>query len=302
MQYRRRRRPGPDQRRTGASLDRGCRGSLACDQFCLHGAGTPQERGRLVVEYSHSRLLLRSCPANQSASTESEQYAAKHSDGLDRQKSTSDTEFKGVLDMHKITSALVGVSLSALALTGCAATSAEGLEPAAAVNVERGLSPAAASLAPDDSSVLGDDFWEVNQAPLGTATAAIEEQFPDDFAYAFFDDASAMHVGFKGVAPSEAVALLAATGLPHLTIDGVGFNAAEYQAAAESVSDQLREYVTDDRQVSVSQNSELAPGALKVSFLSEESRLTSDPGLADSVRVDEPFKVIFDSTNTSPIN
>jgi hypothetical protein len=39
----------------------------------------------------------------------------------------------------------------------------------------------------------------------------IEERFPTDFAYTFFDEAT-LHVGFMAAAPEDAVALLEATG------------------------------------------------------------------------------------------
>jgi len=205
--------------------------------------------------------------------------------------------------MNKITSSLVGVSLSALALSGCAASSAAGDQPSRVASLESSSSDRmeAAVMPPEWSPEEHDQFWQENQAPLGDATALIEEQFPNEFAYAYFDDLSAMHVAFAGEAPAEAVALLEATGLPHFMIEEVGFNAAEYQEAADSVSEQLSEYVTEERQVSVSQNSELAPGGLKVSFLSEDASLTRDPGVAESVSVDAPFKVIFDFTNTEPM-
>ncbi|TFC87411.1 hypothetical protein [Cryobacterium sp. TMT4-31] len=146
------------------------------------------------------------------------------------------------------------------------------------------------------------EFAALNQTPLGDATALIEEQFPNEFAYAFFDDSSAMHVGFAGTAPAGAVALLKGTDLPYVVIESVGFNAAEYQQAATSVGEQTRKYVTSDRQVQISQDSSMAPGAIKVSFQSDDAQFRSDPGLRKSITVDTPFRIIFDFTNTSPIS
>ena len=204
--------------------------------------------------------------------------------------------------MKKLASCFVGVGLSALALSGCAAASAAGVEPTPSASVEQVLAPIAAEGTPADAATPADDeFWQLNQAPLGTATAAIEEQFVDEFAYAFFDEVSAMHVAFAGRAPAEAVALLQATHLPHVVIESVGFNAAEYQAAADDVAKQTRKYVTEERQVAVSQDPSAGPGAITVSFLSLDPELTTDPGIIKSLTVDAAFTISFDSAHTSPI-
>ncbi|POH59603.1 hypothetical protein C3B59_17045 [Cryobacterium zongtaii] len=165
-----------------------------------------------------------------------------------------------------------------------------------------GTEPVLPHTPPADASIPGDDeFWEANYAPLGTATAAIEEQFSEEFGYAFFDKTPAMHVAFKGPAPAEAVALLQNTGLPFVIVESVGFNAAEYQAAANEVSRQTRQYVSAERQVQVSQSPSTVPGLIEVSFQSLDPTLTTDPGLAESIDVDPPFSVAFDATNTSPV-
>jgi len=230
--------------------------------------------------------------------------------------------------MNKIASCFVGVGLTALALSGFAAASATGVEPAATASAADGDSESGhtsvlgigteqvlpstgdelaikpATGAPDDSvDPYEEGFWERNQAPLGTATAAIEEQFPDEYAYAFFDDSSAMHVAFAGPAPTEAVALLHNTGLPYVIVESVGFNAAEYQAAAEDVVKQTLKYVTAERQVSVSPEPTIEPGTIKVSFQSTDPELTTDPGLTtppQPVTVGAPFTITFDDTYTSP--
>jgi len=210
--------------------------------------------------------------------------------------------------MNKLASCFVAAGLAALALTGCATPpaidrGASGEAGAATGFGTEQVLPTAAPTAPSDAAAPGDDeSWEVNYAPLGTATDAIEEQFSDEFGYAFIDDASAMHVGFKGAAPAGAVALLQNTGLPFVIVESVGFNAAEYQTAANQVAKQTRKYVTTERQVQVSQKSSTVPGLIEVSFQSLDPSLTTDPGLARSVKVELPFTVAFDDTNTSPIN
>lgn len=220
--------------------------------------------------------------------------------------------------MKSITSCFVGFGLL-VALSGCSAATHASPEPAASTSAvgDSGNGSGATDVVevdteqvlPADSSALAEDgFWERNQAPLGTATAAIEEQFPDEFAYAFFDDSSAMHVAFAGPAPAEAVVLLQNTGLPFVIVESVGFNAAEYDAALDAVVEQTLQYVTPEREVTVSSDPSAGRGAIKVSFQSNDPELTTDPGLAtppvgsrfQPVSVDAPFIMTFDNTKTSP--
>jgi hypothetical protein len=215
--------------------------------------------------------------------------------------------------MKKLTCCLVGAGLAAVVLSGCSAPDA-GIEPVAsavtAVGEDAAVgratsapSTASASGAPSDRLTVDDEeFWVINQAPLGIAAGAIEEQFPDEFAYAFFDESSALHVGFAETAPAEAVALLRGTGLAYVVIESVGFNALEYQAAADSVSVQIRRYVTEERQAQVAQYPTFGPGVILVSFQSKDPRLLGDPGLAESVILDAPFRIVFDFTNTTPVD
>ena len=216
--------------------------------------------------------------------------------------------------MKKLTCCLVGAGLAAVVLSGCSAPSDAGIEPVASAVTAVGEDAAAgratsapsttsASGAPSDRLTVDDEeFWVINQAPLGIAAGAIEEQFPDEFAYAFFDESSALHVGFAETAPAEAVALLRATGLAHVVVEAVGFNALEYQAAADSVSVQIRRYVTEERQAQVAQYPTFGPGVILVSFQSKDPRLLGDPGLAESVILDAPFRIVFDFTNTTPVD
>ena len=216
--------------------------------------------------------------------------------------------------MKKLTCCLVGAGLAAVVLSGCSAPSDAGIEPVASAVTAVGEDAAAgratsapsttsASGAPSDRLTVDDEeFWVINQAPLGIAAGAIEEQFPDEFAYAFFDESSALHVGFAETAPAEAVALLRGTGLAYVVIESVGFNALEYQAAADSVSVQIRRYVTEERQAQVAQYPTFGGGVILVSFQSKDPRLLGDPGLAESVILDAPFRIVFDFTNTTPVD
>ncbi|TFC87772.1 hypothetical protein [Cryobacterium sp. TMT4-31] len=108
-------------------------------------------------------------------------------------------------------SCFVAAGLAALVLSGCATPPVSEPNDAAGASAVLGVGTEQVlpHTPPADASIPGDDeVWEANYAPLGTATAAIEEQFPDEFGYAFFDKTPAMHVAFKRSAPAEAVVLL----------------------------------------------------------------------------------------------
>lgn len=184
--------------------------------------------------------------------------------------------------MNKIATSLVGVGLSALVLSGCAAAPAVGAKAI-------------------DSRMDSPEITRVQTGPLGDAAGLIEEQFPNDFAYALFDDDNAIHVAFKAEAPADAVAILEATGQPHVVVESVGFNAADYQAAMDSVARQTEKYVTTEREVSVASDPSIGAGVITVSFQSNDGSLLGDPGIVKSLEVDAPFQIVFDATNTSPV-
>jgi hypothetical protein len=205
--------------------------------------------------------------------------------------------------MNKITTGLVGVGLSALMLSGCAtgpAAGTEGVETTSDAQRVESATEAPATEEMSEEEALAFDELAKLQEPLSVAVGAIEEQFPNEFAYTFFEEAT-LHVGFKAAAPEDAVALLEATGGSYVVIEEAGFNTVEYQAAMDSVSEQTGKYVTEERSVTVAQDPTLAPGAIVVQFHAEDKQLTKDPGLVDALDVDAPFRVIFDFTETSPI-
>ena len=207
--------------------------------------------------------------------------------------------------MHKVTSALVGVSLSALMLSGCTAApaapaaGAEGSESSADAQLVESATKAPATDEMSAEEARAFDELAEAQGPLGIAVGGVEGQFPNEFAYTFFEEAT-LHVGFKAAAPDDAVALLEATGGSYVVTEEAGFNSVEYQAAMDSVSEQIGKYVTEERTVTVAQDPTLEPGAIVVQFHAEDKQLTQDPGLADALEVEAPFRVIFDFTDTSP--
>jgi hypothetical protein len=152
-----------------------------------------------------------------------------------------------------------------------------------------------------DSRIDSPEITRVQTGPLGDAAGLIEEQFPNDFAYALFDDDNAIHVAFKAEAPADAVAILEATGQPHVVVESVGFNATDYSAAQDSVVRQTQKYATTEREVSVASHPSIGAGVITVSFQSNDASLLGDPGIVESLEVDAPFKIVFDDTNTSPV-
>jgi hypothetical protein len=209
--------------------------------------------------------------------------------------------------MIKITSCLMGVGLIALALTGCTSpvASDDVWDPTTRLDADQPLEGEACvstRVSPVDESTLHDEeFWVATQGPLALAAGSIEEQFPDEFAYDFFDDRSTLHVGFKATAPAEAVGILEDTDLPYVVIEAVGFNAADYQAATDKVSEQTKHYVTEDRTVTIGQEPRLSPPGIVIGFHSDDPWLTKNPGLEQSLEVDPRFRILFDFTDTSPI-
>ena len=81
--------------------------------------------------------------------------------------------------------------------------------------------------------------WALHQKPLGDAASVIETGFADDYAYCYFGESRTFTMGFAGDAPAGAIAVLDATGLPYTTVEGLGFSATEYQAAADAVTNQV---------------------------------------------------------------
>ena len=129
-------------------------------------------------------------------------------------------------------------------------------EPAEAAVAWRVTEHPGAGLASDHDSVMAREIypghtlaeldyspeeqeWALYQKPLGDAASVIETGFADDYAYCYFGESRTFTMGFAGDAPAGAIAVLDATGLPYTTVEGLGFSATEYQAAADAVTNQV---------------------------------------------------------------
>jgi len=151
-----------------------------------------------------------------------------------------------------------GAILATAALSlGVALAPTPGLgEPAEAAVAWRVTEHPGAGLASDHDSVMAREIypghtlaeldyspeeqeWALYQKPLGDAASVIETGFADDYAYCYFGESRTFTMGFAGDAPAGAIAVLDATGLPYTTVEGLGFSATEYQAAADAVTNQV---------------------------------------------------------------
>lgn len=229
--------------------------------------------------------------------------------------------------MKKSASCFVGIGLTVLALSGCAAPSTTAVgssaTTSAAVGAEEVLPEqwgiftaetgdekvgpsveeelAVADQAESTGTPLElapysaeEEEWARTQAPLGTAAAAIEQRFASESAYNYFDDSNALVVAFAGSAPAEAVSLLEATQLPFSIVENVGFNRAEYLAAVSDVSAQARQFVSSEVQTWVAPAPDVAPGAIVVTVNSRDETLrVPTSAQVRSVSVEEPFSVTF---------
>lgn len=126
--------------------------------------------------------------------------------------------------------------------------------------------------------------WALYQKPLGDAASVIETEFADDYAYCYFGHSRTFTMGFAGDAPAGAIAVLDATELPYTTVEGLGFSALEYQAAADAVTDQVIDALDEAGLRStagfmVGSDPTLAPGAIVVTIMGDDAA-SREAGLA----------------------
>lgn len=142
--------------------------------------------------------------------------------------------------------------------------------------------------------------WAVYQKPLGDATSVIEEDFPDEYAFAYFGPNRTFTVGFAGDAPAGAVALLDGTGLPYSTVEAVGFTDADSQATVTRVSGEVMALLGDADLLSdgsapgagfsVWADHPTAPGAIVVEITGDDTDIrTVAMAAVATVSVGAPF-------------
>jgi len=166
-------------------------------------------------------------------------------------------------------------------------------EPNEAVPTWRVTEHAGAGLATDHDAIMAREIypghtlaelnfspqeqeWALYQKPMGDAASVIETEFADAYAYCYFGESRTFTMGFAGDAPAGAIAVLDATGLPFTTVEGLGFSATEYQAAADAVTDQVIDALDGAGLRSttgfmVGSDPTIAPGAIVVTIMGDDA-------------------------------
>lgn len=209
-----------------------------------------------------------------------------------------------------------GAILATAALSlGVALAPAPGTtEPAEVAPSWRVTEHAGAGLASDHDSVMAREIypgytlaelnyspqeqeWALHQKPLGDAASVIETEFVDDYSYCYFGESRTFTMGFAGDAPTAAIAALDATGLPYTTVEGLGFSATEYQAAADTVTKQVIDALDEASLRSIAgftvgSDPTVQPGAIVVSIVGDDAA-SRQAGLAavGTPSISAPFSV-----------
>jgi hypothetical protein len=154
--------------------------------------------------------------------------------------------------------------------------------------------------------------WALYQAPFGTAASAIETDFADDFAFAYFGPERSFTIGFTADAPAGALALLDGTGLPYSTIEAAGFTSAEYESAISAVGNEVTDRLDAADLLShasgeglgfmVGGDPTIAPGTIVITIVGADTDTRQD-GMAAvaEVSADPRFTVsIVEGTSAMP--
>ena len=175
-------------------------------------------------------------------------------------------------------------------------------------------------LSPDDPAVLAREIypgttleqlnysddqveWALHQKPMGDAASVIEEQFADEYAFAYFGSAArTFTIAFAGTAPAGAQALLDATGLPYTSIEDVGFTDSEYQAAVRAVTKQVQAKLSSGAGFTISPDPTIAPGAITVAVNgADEATRQRMLDVLGTITVKAPFSVIVGEGGGIPV-
>jgi hypothetical protein len=121
----------------------------------------------------------------------------------------------------------IGAGLTALALSGCAATSAASGEPTPASTVDV-LTPAEVERA------------AIPSAEFALAVVPVLESVANDYAFFYFDSDVRPVLGFAEEAVPAVLDAVESTGQSAQIIEHAGFTHAEYRGTAEKVIDELQ--------------------------------------------------------------
>jgi hypothetical protein len=113
-------------------------------------------------------------------------------------------------------------------------------------------------------------FWPTRRATSSASSRRADERG------AYFRPDRTFTIGFTGIAPAGAMKTLDETGLPYSSFERVGFNDADYQAAASRVASQVLDALTEaglvpDAGFMVGPDPAVAPGVIVVTITGDDA-------------------------------
>ena len=196
--------------------------------------------------------------------------------------------------MLKFASCLIGLGLTVLALSGCAAASAAGVEPTAASVVDS-LTPAEIEIA----AIPNQEF--------SSAVGPVLESFPNDYAFFYFDSEQKPVIGFTSAAVPAVLDAVNSTGQPAQIIEDTGFTDAEYNATAEQLVVNLQAMWPKDVPFPmIGARPDFGVGVIGVTRIADESSSDATRLIQESTRLIEeavvgpPFSIQIDKNVLGP--
>lgn len=190
--------------------------------------------------------------------------------------------------MKKMASWVVGAGLTTLALSGCAAASAAGIEPA----------PASAF---DSLTTAEIEIAAIPSSEFATSVGPVLESHPDDYAFFYLDRDLQPVVGFTGEAVPAVMEVVNSTGQQAQIIEDTGFTQTEYRAAAEKVILDLRAIWPQDVPFPmIDVRPDLGVGAIGAIRIADEGSSDANRVISEATRlvqeadVESPFSIQID--------
>jgi len=192
--------------------------------------------------------------------------------------------------MKKLASCIVGLGLTALALSGCAAPSAPGN------GSDLGDAP---SLPVDPPSEI--EIAAIPNEEFASAVVPVLESFPNDYAFFYFDSEHKPVIGFTDKAVPTVMEAVTSTGQQAQIIEDTGFTQAEYRATAEKlIVDLHATWPQDVPFPMIDVRPDLGVGAIGAILVTPEDSSDSARSIQESTRLIEeadtesPFSIQID--------
>jgi hypothetical protein len=196
--------------------------------------------------------------------------------------------------MKKLASWGVGAGLTALALSGCAAVTATGSEPA----------PASAF---DSLTTAEIEIAAIPSSEFATAVGPVLESHPDDYAFFYFDSDLQPVIGFTGEAVPAVMEAVNSTGQQAQIIEHTRFTQAEYRATAERVITDLQATWPQDVPFPmIDVRPDLGVGAIGAIRIADEGSPDATQVIQESARliqeadIEAPFSIQIDEDVFGP--